>query len=306
MGSRVAARRVATTFSLSPAEEREGWEGPPLASLQSGPRPEVAPREASGRQAGVKGALLATLFLACSPASAQLLSDLEPERPISVEDARPVSYRALSGSADWTYNVREGPLNDYGPGFSLLYGAARGLEVGAGIRYVNRPGRNAARGISSGDLLLHALYGLATETAKRPALGLRVGVQFPTGLDSRGTDLQLAGLLTRSFDAFRLHGNLRWTRRGDTGPNERRDRFEAVAGMDFVPGRRRLTDSLLLADLTVRSNPLRDANTIVTVELGARLRVGSQTLLFFGAGSEVAGEPDRARLRLRAGFTHMY
>ncbi len=306
VGSRVGARRGATTFSVSRAGEREGWEGPALVSLQRRPRPQVASREASGRQAGVKGVLLATLFLVASPAHAQLLSDLEPERPISIEDARPVSYRALSGSADWTFNKRLADLDDYGPGFSLTYGAAWGLEVGAGVRWVTRPGRNAERGISSGDLVLHALYGLTTETAKTPALAVRVGVRLPTGLDSKGTDLLVAGLLTRSFDTFRLHGNLRWTRVGETFVTERPNRFEAIAGLDFVPSRQGLTDSLIVGDLVVRSNPVRGGRTIIAVELGARQRVGTQTFLFVGAGSEVFGEDDRARLRLRGGFTHVY
>ena len=88
-------------------------------------------------------ALSLLILLAATKATAQLLSDLEPERPVRIEDARPVSYRAFSGSVDWTYNLRQGNLNDHGPGFSLAYGAVRGLEVGAarlaaayGIRYL--------------------------------------------------------------------------------------------------------------------------------------------------------------------------
>lgn len=251
-------------------------------------------------------ALLVLGFLCAASAPGQFVSDLEPERPISIEDARPVTYRAVAGSVDWTYNLRERRLNDYGPGFSLLYGAARGLEVGAGLRYVTRPGRNSLRGVSSGDLLLHALYGVKTETTGWPGLALRVGVQLPTGFDSKGMDLQVVGLLTRSFEAFRLHGNLRWTRLGDTNSSERRERFEGIASVDFSASRRGLTDSLLLADLSVRSNPVLGSNAIVTVEFGTRQRIGMHTLIFLGAGSEITGESDRARLRLRVGLTHIH
>src|SRR6185503_10492013 len=108
--------------------------------------------------------------------------------------------------------------NDHGPGFSLLYGAMRGLELGAAVRYVTRPGRNALRGISSGDIELHALYSLTTETAELPALAIKAGVEFPTGLDSKGTDLHLAALATRSFERFRVHANFLWTRLGATEP----------------------------------------------------------------------------------------
>jgi hypothetical protein len=249
--------------------------------------------------------LFAAAFLIASATSAQIVSNLEPERPVSMEDAQPVPYRAISGSADWTYNWRNA-LNDYGPGFSLLYGAARSLEVGAAVRYVTSPGNNAGRGISSGDLLLHALYGIHPETAAWPALAMRVGVQFPTGLDSKGTDLRLAALGTRSFDAMRLHANLLWTRLGDPSSRERKDRLEAIVGFDILTSPRGLTDSLFLADVVVRTNPVRQGRTIVALEAGERLRIGSQTVLFAGAGSDLTGESDRARFRLRAGLTYVY
>jgi hypothetical protein len=251
--------------------------------------------------------LAALLLLGARAATGQFLSDLEPERPLQMEDARPISYRAFSGSTDWTYSLRKGSLNDYGPGLSLLYGPLRGVETGAAVRWVTRPGRNADRGIDSGDLLLHALYQVVDETADRPAIAARVGVQVPTGLDSKGTDLLLAGLATRSFDAFRLNANLKYTRLGAVNSMERRDRYEGIVGVDFpMPGARGLTDTLLLLDAAVRSNPVLGGTTILQVEAGARRRIGPQTLFFAGAGSELTGQPDRARLRLRVGLTHFY
>ncbi len=250
--------------------------------------------------------LAALLALAAQAASAQLLSDLELERPLSIEDARPVSFRAFSGSADWTYNVRQNRLNDHGPGFSLLYGMARGLELGGSVRYVTRPGRNALRGISSGDIVLHALYQLRTETAAWPAIAVRAGVEFPTGLDSKGTDLHLAALATRSFETFRVHGNFLWTRLGATGSTERYDRFEGVLGADCVVNPRRFTDTLLVADVDVSTNPVRGANRVLAIEAGLRQRIGIQTIFFVGAGSELTGERDRAHFRVRIGLTHVY
>ena len=249
--------------------------------------------------------LLAALPLTAA-ATAQLLSDLEVDRPLAVEDARPISFRAFSGSVDWTYNVRQDQLDDYGPGFSLLYGMARGLELGGSIRYVTRPGRNANRGISSGDIVLHALYQLKTETADWPALAVRAGVEFPTGLDSKGTDLHLAGLATRSFEAFRIHGNFLWTRLGATGSTERYDRFEGIVGADWVINSHRRSDTLLVADVDVSSNPVRGGSRVMAVEAGIRQRIGVQTIFFGGLGSELTGERDRAHFRIRVGLTHVY
>ena len=245
--------------------------------------------------------------LAADRANGQLLSDLEPERPISIEDARPVPYRALSGSIDWTYTGRKPQLDDYGPGFSLLYGAWRSLEVGANIRYVTRPERNSHRGISSGDLFLHALYGLKTEDALWPALAVKVAVQFPTGLDSKGTDLHVTALATRSFEGFRLHANFMWTHLGAIAGFERRDLYEGIAGTDILIHPRGRTDTLAVADVVVRTNPVVGATETVTVEGGLRQKIGMQTVLFAGAGSDVRGEhADRARYFVRLGVTHRY
>ena len=253
-----------------------------------------------------RACLASLLLLAAATAAAQLLSDLEPERPVAVEDARPVSFRAFSGSVDWTYNVRQEQLDDYGPGFSLLYGMARGLELGGSVRYVTSPGRNAQRGISSGDIVLHALYQLKTETPEWPALAVRAGVEFPTGLDSKGTDLHLAALATRSFEQFRLHANVLWTRLGAVFGTERHDRFEGILGADCVIHPRLGTDTLLVADVDASTNPVRGGTGIVTLEAGVRQRIGVQTILFAGAGSEVRGERDRAHFRIRVGLTHVY
>ena len=251
-------------------------------------------------------AFIGTLLLVAAFASGQQLSDLEPNRPVAMEDARPVSYREFSGSADYTYNIRRGGLNDDGPGFSLLYGALRGLEVGGSVAYLTRPGRNAARGVSSGDIVLHALYGIRTESEQWPALAIRAGVEFPTGLDSKGTDLHLAGLATRSFESFRVHANFLYTRLGATEPFEHTERFQGILGFDTIVSSHGLTNTLLIADANIRSNPVRGGNIIATAEAGIRQRIGSQTIFFFGAGTDVTGGQDRARLRLRAGLSHAY
>jgi hypothetical protein len=253
-----------------------------------------------------RAAIAAGLLLAATPLSAQFLSNLEPGRPLAVEDAAPIPFRAISAGVDWTYNVRRGGLNDQGPGWTLLYGATRSLEIGAAQRYVTRPGRNALRGISSGDLEIHALYALLGETARRPAVAARVGVAFPTGLDSRGTDLQLGAVFTRSFDALRLHGNFHWTRLGDTVPTERSDRIEGGLAVDFLASGAGRTDTLLLGDVTVRTSPVLLGDAIVNVEIGARHRVGTQTILFGGAGSEISDQPDRPRVYLRVGISHVF
>jgi hypothetical protein len=44
----------------------------------------------------------------------------------------------------------------------------------------------------------------------------------------------------------------------------------------------------------------------VDVDLGLRHRVGTQTILFGGFGSELSDMPDRPRLRARVGLSHVF
>ncbi|HEX9148254.1 MAG TPA: hypothetical protein VF958_03750 [Thermoanaerobaculia bacterium] len=240
------------------------------------------------------------------PLHAQVLPNLEPERPLAIEDAIPIPFRALSIGLDWTYNFRDSALDDAGPGISINYGALRDLEVGVAQRYVTRPGRNALRGISSGDVELHALYGLVDENGHTPALAARLGLVFPTGLDSRGTDLELGAIGTRSFERLRTHASFRWTRLGDILPGERADRLEGGLAVDFLANSAGRTDTLILAGVTVRSSLVVNENATVDVEAGVRQRLGVQTVVFGEIGSQITGRSDRTQLRLRFGISHFF
>jgi hypothetical protein len=56
----------------------------------------------------------------------------------------------------------------------------------------------------------------------------------------------------------------------------------------------------------VRSNPVLLGDDIIDVELGARQRIGIQTIVFGSVGSVVADGSDRARLRVRLGISHVF
>jgi hypothetical protein len=248
----------------------------------------------------------AALLVAAARTQGQPIADLERERPLSVEDARPIVYPGFSIAADFTTNWRKEEPNDFGPALSLRYGAARRLELGADVRWVNHPSQNASRGISSGDLRVHALYRAFEESATAPAVAFRADLMFPTGLDSRGTDLELSAIATRSFQAARLHVNLRWERLGDVLPTERADQWFFGLGTDFLPPGRGATDLLLAAAATLRSSGLIDGSTNIGLEGGVRWRVGMGTELFGSAGSEFVGDDARARFSLRLGASHQF
>ena len=73
----------------------------------------------------------------------------------------------------------------------------------------------------SGDLHLGVLYNFNTETLNIPAMAVRVEADLPTGVNSKGVDTQLTGILTRSFGRLRAHLNLGYSLLGSPQGQER-------------------------------------------------------------------------------------
>ncbi len=251
---------------------------------------------------------LAMLAAAAFPGRvfAQEVSNLEAGRPITIEDPVPVSPGTYTGSFDYAYAVRYDRVDYAGPGFSLVYGFARGFELGGETRLLTNPRLNSRRGIGSGDLDLHVLGEVASETGQRPGIGLRLDAVLATGFASHGTNFVPELLLSKSLDWFRLYGNFSSTYIGSTRPGERRNRYSAVVGFDSAPGGGWNTDTIGMMDVYARQSVEADGKTTVGVELGVKRRIGMQTIFYAGLLSEVAGERTRIRYRGLLGVTHSF
>jgi hypothetical protein len=251
-------------------------------------------------------ALALVAVLGAASAGAQEISNLESGRPVTMEDATPLAPGSLSFSADYAYARRLDNVDYAGPAFSLAGGVVAGLELGAETRLLTNPRLNASRGIGSGDLDIHLLGAVRTESGGAPALAVRVDTFLPTGFASHGTNLSGEVIATRSFDSFRLHAALGNLYVGSTRPSQRRNEVYGILGFDvpaFGPWR---TDTVAMADVVVRQSVLTGGNVSVGVELGLRHRIGMHTLFYAGMSSEVAGEPDRVRYRGVLGLTHFF
>ncbi len=255
--------------------------------------------------AAVSAALAAVAGLAL-PAAAQEISNLEAARPVAMEDATPLDRGTWSASADYAYARRLDNVDYAGPALSLEAGVLRGVEIGGETRLLTNPTMNAARGIGSGDLDLHALAALHTETAGGPALAVRADGILATGFASHGTNVSAELIATRSFESFRLHATGGVLYVGSTRPEERRNRVYGVFGFDARPSGPWRTDTLAMADVVVRQSVLTGGKVSVGLELGLRHRIGLQTMFYAGLGSEVAGDPDRIRYRGLLGLTHTF
>jgi len=256
--------------------------------------------------AAVTAALAAAVAGLAFPAAAQEISNLEAARPVAMEDAAPLERGTYSASADYAYARRLDNVDYAGPAFSLAAGALNGFEIGAETRLLTNPTMNAARGIGSGDLDVHALAALRAESADGPALALRGDAILATGFASHGTNVSAELIATRSFASFRLHGTAGALYVGSTRPEERRNRLYALVGFDARPFGPWRTDTIAMADVIVRQSVTTGGKVSVGLELGLRHRTGLQTMFYAGMGSEVAGDRDRIRYRGLLGFTHTF
>lgn len=239
---------------------------------------------------------LATLLMGMSlvsPAAAIDHKNLDEGRPLRLEDAYTIASGeiALEAGAGAVFQ-RRGPNRAVFP-VEALYGLPGNLQLGVATFFATDP-RDIDDQDKAGDLHLNLLYNLNQETLATPALGAKVSVNLPTGVDSSGIDVALKAIATKSFDRLSLHLNAGYHFLNGTSSDERDGRYELVAGASYPIGAPKHTRTTLIGDVfTEQSHRRGDSNT-VGLEIGVRHQLTTRLVLDAGAGSEVAGPADRA------------
>lgn len=169
--------------------------------------------------------MLMAIVLGPLPAWALDHDNLDPNRPIQMEDA----YAIPKGEIALESGVR---LNDRRAGRTgitfqpqIIYGAFDNTQVEIQGDLFTEP-RSVVGANKSGDLHLGLLYNFNTETLTVPAFAIRVEADVPTGVRSKGIDTAVMGVLTRSFDRLRAHLNAGYTLLGSPQGQERRGAIE--------------------------------------------------------------------------------
>jgi len=244
----------------------------------------------------------AALAFASKAAAQEDFRSADLDRPIMVEDANPIEFRA------WEFEVgSRGGLQD---GSRWLQGA---LELKAGLFRNTQIGialepaleRTDASGTTRSGLesvSAHVFYGLRRETVSGPALALRID-GFTPGTGTVGhTDPQLGlkGVASRSFGRLRLHGNAGYvvSSQADGG-----DYWRGGLGGDYPWG---LFSRALLADVYAEV-PTSGARARVWTELGMRIQISNVSVLDVGLATRLdewnAGTPN---LGLVLGFARVF
>lgn len=240
-------------------------------------------------------AVLTLLALAIRPDVATALDhdNLDPNRPIGMEDAYAIPKGEIGIESGVRFNDRrEGRTRvTFQP--QLIYGAFDNTQIEIQGDLFTDP-HSLVGANKSGDVHVGVLYNFNTETIGLPAFAVRAEADFPTGVNSKGVDTQLTGIMTRSFGRLRAHVNIGYTVLGAPQGQERPSAFRAVAAVSYPLGYPRRFRETIIASLYTRQSDLRDQHNHTGIELGIRHQLTSRIVLDGGLGTEFLGPADRA------------
>ena len=241
----------------------------------------------------VRWLLCAWLAGVAQPALALDHDNLDPNRPIGMEDAYAIPKGEIGVEGGVRFNDRrEGRTRvTFQP--QIIYGVFANTQIEMQGDLFTDP-QSLVGANKSGDLHLGLLYNFNTETLQLPALAVRVEADVPTGVNSKGVDTQLTGILTRSFGRLRIHLNGGYSVLGAPQGQERPGTYRAVAAVSYplgYPGRFRDT---LIASLYTRQGDRQGQRNHTGVEIGLRHQLTSRVVLDGGLGTEFMGPSERA------------
>jgi hypothetical protein len=246
--------------------------------------------------------LLAVVLIVPVHAMAIDHKNLDEGRPLRLEDAYAISTGevALEAGAGFTLR-RRGTDRGFFP-IEVLYGAFPNFQIGVGTTLSTDP-RDIDEPTKSGDVRVGALYNLNQETLVMPAFGVKVEVELPTGVDSKGVDVEIKGIVTKSIDRLSLHFNAAYLFLTDPNRGEGDGRYELVLGASYPIGAPKYTRATLVADVFTEQSTHRGESNVVGTELGVRYQLTPSMVWDVGVGTEFAGPSDRSRFFLSAGLS---
>lgn len=248
--------------------------------------------------------LVASIVFALIPVSAFAIDhkNLDEGRPLRLDDAYAISTGEIAVEAGAGFTLqRRGPNRAFFP-IEVLYGALPNFQIGLGTFLSTDPHEVDERP-KSGDVRLSALYNFNQETLSLPALGVKLGLDAPTGIDSRGFAVELKGIVTKSFERLSIHFNGGYEFFTDSRHEERDGQYSLVLGASYPVGAPKFTRATLIADVFTEQSVHRGESNVVGTELGLRYQLTPRIVWDIGVGTEFAGPGDRSRLFGVTGFS---
>ncbi len=232
--------------------------------------------------------------------------NLDPGRPIAVEDAQPLEFRAFEIQSGIPLFVRE-RRGDWFFGFEsdLKWGIRKDTQIGYSSEFV--VARNAGNTVvTSRDSQIHLLYNFNQETRQLPAIALRPELVIGEGgLGSQHEHGALKLIVSKTLHRNRLHFNGSYT----VGPTEAPGRGGELVNRFFYGAAYERTLPLkfvvLLADLYARK-PIDHARTQVVFDLGTRVQLTPRWVLDAGLSSGVLRRSAGPDIGFTFGLSHTF
>ena len=235
------------------------------------------------------------LMIVANAARALDHDNLDPNRPIAIEDAYVIPKGEIGLEGGMTFNDRKAGKGRFGFQPQIIYGAFENTQIEIMTGLVTDPS-TVVGDDKSGDLSVATLYNFNAETIKVPAFAARVEVGFPTGVRSRGIDTELTGVMTRSFGRWRTHLNVGYTLLGSPQQNERSGTYRIVGAVSYPLGHPMSFTDTIIFNVFTRQSDLTGQTNPTGIGLGLRHQVSSRVVLDAGIGTEFLGPADRSVL----------
>jgi hypothetical protein len=216
--------------------------------------------------------------------------NLEDGIPVQVEDAFPIAFNGRELQSYVRYDRTDEGKDRFDLVPRLEYGFAMNWQVEVEAPFI----LGSVDKASSGNVVTTLLYNFNTETLWLPAIALKGGLEFPSGIESAGVDtrlkLVLSKTLSRSSFFHRIHANLEWRHNNSAKTDEREDRYLAVLGYQL----RLDPNNQLIVDVYREQDRSKDKASNVA-EVGWRHQWDPLTVLSAGAGAGFADQSPEIR-----------
>ena len=229
--------------------------------------------------------------------------NLDPGRPIMIEDAQPIEFRAFElqlGIPRYSRHRINGSELSFEP--ELSWGFAKDWQGGIGGEMAMVRDGGTTR--SFRDVQLHLLYNFNQEDELLPAMAVRPELTFGAGaLGSEGTHAALKGIVSKTIGLNRVHLNGSYTFGGKELPERGSDRlnrylfgiaYERTLPFEFL---------VLLADLYA-AEPIDGHRREIIYDIGTRIQVAPTWVL--DAGLFQALRAERLDFGLTLGVSYVF
>jgi hypothetical protein len=119
-------------------------------------------------------------------------------------------------------------------------------------------------------------------------------VGFPTGVNAKGVNSAVTGVMTRSYGRWRTHLNIGYTFLGSPQGQERSGTYSVVAAVSYPLGYPMSFRDTIIANVFTRQSDLTGQRNLTGMGIGLRHQVSSRVVLDAGLGTELYGPADRS------------